>query len=35
VFLIAGFAYLAALAVIHVLSPKLEPVKLSARPPAA
>ena len=34
VFLIAGFAYLAALAVIHVLSPKLEPVKLSSPPPA-
>ncbi len=33
IFLIAGFAYLAALAVIHVLSPKLEPVKLTARPP--
>jgi len=27
-FLIAGFAYLAAVAVIHSLSPKLEPVKL-------
>ena len=27
-FFIAGFAYLAAVAVIHSLSPKLEPVKL-------
>ncbi len=27
-FVIAGFAYLLALAVIHVLSPKLEPVKI-------
>jgi len=35
VFLIAGFAYLAALAIVQVLSPKLEPVKLSAQPPAA
>ena len=35
VFIIAGFAYLAALAIVQVLSPKLEPVKLSAPPPAA
>jgi MFS transporter, ACS family, aldohexuronate transporter len=35
VFIIAGFAYLAALAIVQVLSPKLEPVKLSAQPPAA
>ncbi|MGB9464502.1 MAG: hypothetical protein WBR10_05270, partial [Candidatus Acidiferrum sp.] len=27
-FVIAGFAYLLALAVIHVLSPKMEPVKI-------
>ena len=27
-FIIAGFAYLIALAVIHVISPRLEPVKL-------
>jgi ACS family hexuronate transporter-like MFS transporter len=35
VFLIAGSAYLVALAIVHVLSPRLEPVKLSAPPPAA
>jgi ACS family hexuronate transporter-like MFS transporter len=35
VFLIAGSAYLAALLIIHLLSPKLEPVKFSAPPPAA
>jgi ACS family hexuronate transporter-like MFS transporter len=28
VFIIAGFAYLVALTVIHVISPRLEPVKL-------
>jgi hypothetical protein len=28
VFFIAAFAYLSALLVIHLLSPKLEPVKL-------
>jgi ACS family hexuronate transporter-like MFS transporter len=35
VFLIAGSAYLLALAIVHILSPKLEPVQLSAPPPAA
>jgi ACS family hexuronate transporter-like MFS transporter len=35
VFLIAGSAYLAALLIIHLLAPKLEPVKFSAPPPAA
>jgi ACS family hexuronate transporter-like MFS transporter len=29
IFIIAGSAYLAALLVIHLLSPKLEPVKLA------
>ena len=28
VFIMAGFAYLIALAVIHVLAPRLDPVKL-------
>ena len=35
VFLIAGSAYLLALAVVQILSPKLEPVNLSALPPKA
>jgi ACS family hexuronate transporter-like MFS transporter len=35
VFLIAGSAYLLALGVVQILSPKLEPVKLSALPPTA
>jgi MFS transporter, ACS family, hexuronate transporter len=34
VFLIAGSAYLLALAIVHLLSPKLEPVKWSSPPPA-
>jgi ACS family hexuronate transporter-like MFS transporter len=28
-FLIAGFAYLTALAIIQILAPKLEPVKIA------
>ena len=35
VFLIAGSAYLLALAIVHILSPRLEPVNLSALPPKA
>jgi ACS family hexuronate transporter-like MFS transporter len=35
VFLIAGSAYLVALAIVQILSPKLEPVVLSAPPPAS
>jgi MFS transporter, ACS family, hexuronate transporter len=34
-FTIAGFAYLVALGVIHVLVPRLEPVELSELPPLA
>ncbi|HOW67638.1 MAG TPA: MFS transporter, partial [Verrucomicrobiota bacterium] len=30
IFLIAGFAYLAALGVIHLLAPRLEPAKLGS-----
>jgi ACS family hexuronate transporter-like MFS transporter len=35
VFLIAGSAYLLALLFVHILSPKLEPVRLTAPPPAS
>jgi ACS family hexuronate transporter-like MFS transporter len=35
VFLIAGSAYLAALAIVHVLVPRMDPVKLEQRPVAA
>jgi ACS family hexuronate transporter-like MFS transporter len=35
VFIIAGSAYLVALLLVHILSPKLEPVELSAPPPAS